>query len=166
MCKSWGEGGGVQKLLNLALGENTQLPEAPFILCVSAAPYWKLGWSWSQDWFRELKNLLPALPASKDHSSKSHVFFETESHNPLITAFYGIEQSLQTKIIILLKVSIAVIKSWPKQIEEVYLASPQRRGVLTQMHISLPRCIFFIEAKQGIPVREKEPKAGNSQRSH
>ena len=43
MCKSWGEGGGVQKLLNLALGENTQLPEAPFILCVSAAPYWKLG---------------------------------------------------------------------------------------------------------------------------
>ena len=78
MCKSWGEGGGVQKLLNLALGENTQPPEAPFILCVSAAPYWKPGWSWPQDCFRHSRILLPGLPAHKAHSSKSHVFFERE----------------------------------------------------------------------------------------
>ena len=43
---------------------------------------------------------------------QNHMYFLREkNHNPLITAFYGIEQSLQTKIIILLKVSIAVIKS-------------------------------------------------------
>ena len=42
---------------------------------------------------------------------QNHMYFLREkNHNPLITAFYGIEQSLQAKIIILLKVSIAVIK--------------------------------------------------------
>ena len=75
---------------------------------------------------------------------QNHMYFlRQKSHNPLITAFYGIEQSLQAKIIILLKVSIAAITVMTKKIGEVYLASPQRRGVLTQMHISLTRCIFF-----------------------
>jgi hypothetical protein len=43
---------------------------------------------------------------------QNHMYFlRQKSHNPLITTVYGIEQSLQTKVIILLKVSIAAIKS-------------------------------------------------------